>query len=284
MGGGDYNYKNFSSKLVKRLLLPYYLAQFLWYPFLVMKEHYFGHLLKIIFYSSPIEAFLGIFIGKPTMLPLGPLWFLPCLLIAEIIFIKIYNQFSKSSTEIFVMAVVISAYAGFVLSCFGYLLLGFNVALASQIFLLAGVLIRRYNFVEKMNLKIFSVVALLLIFSFQFNQRVEMSASIFGEPFWFYARGLTGTLIVMKLSALIKSGKIFSLINYCGRQSMLILVLHPLIIELLYNLLVRNNFATLAEVYHVPFFIFLSTALGVLIPLFIAKKFGKLPVIKYFCV
>jgi len=249
-----------------------------------VKEHYFGHLMKIIFYRSPIENFLGIFIGNPTMLPLGPLWFLPCLLIAEIIFIKLYNQFSKSSTEIFVMAVVVSAYAGFVLSYFGYLLLGFNVALASQIFLLAGVLIRRYNFVEKMNLKIFSVVALLLIFSFQFNRRVEMSGSIFGEPFLFYAGGLTGTLIVMKLSVLIKSGKIFSLISDCGRQSMLILVLHPLIIELLYNLLVRNNVATLIEIYNMPIFILLSTVSGVLIPLFIAKKFGKLPVLKYFCV
>ena len=277
-------YKDFASKLVKRLLVPYYLAQFLWYPFFVVKENYLGHLLKIIFYNSPVESFLGIFVGKATMLPLGPLWFLPCLLIAEIIFVKLYNLLAKVSTEIFILATVLSAYAGFVLSRFGYLPFGFNVALVSQIFLLAGVLIRRYNFVGKMNTKFFCGMTLLLILAFQFNRRVEMSGATFGEPFWFYAGGLAGTLTVMKLSERMTTGsKIFSLISDCGRQSMMILVLHPPIIELLYTLLVRNNLVTLAEVYNVPLLIFLSTTSGVLIPLFIAKRFGKLPVLKYFC-
>ena len=281
--GGVNNFKAFSTKLVKRLLVPYYLANFLWYPFLVAKENYFGHLLGIIFYSSPVETFLGIFIGKATMLPLSPLWFLPCLLVAEIFFIRLYNQLNKSGVELFVLAIVLSAYAGFVSSFFGYLPLGLNVALAAQIFLLIGVLIKRYNFIEKMNLKIFGGFAFMLMFAFQFNQRVEMSGAIFGEPFLFYAGATAGTLIIMKLSALMTDGKIFSLISDCGRQSMLILVLHPLIIELLYNVLVRNNLATLEEIYNIPIFIFLSVAAGVLIPLFIAKKFGKLPVLKYFC-
>lgn len=281
MGGAE-NYKNFSAKLVKRLLLPYYLANFLWYPLLVAKEHYFGHLLKIIFYSSPVDAFLGIFIGKPTMLPLGPLWFLPCLLLAEIIFIKFYSRIE--SLETFVLALVAAAYAGFLLSRFGYLPLGMNVALVSQIFLLTGVLIRKYNFAERMDLKLCGVLTFILIISFRLNGRVEMSGAIFGEPILFYAGGLAGTLIVMKFSALMTDGKIFSLISDCGRQSMLILILHPLIIELFYNLLVRNNVATLIEIYNIPIFILLSTASGVLIPLFIAKKFGKLPVLKYFCV
>ena len=265
------------------MLVPYYLANLLWYPFLVVKEHYFGHLLKIIFYSSHVDSFLGIFIGKPTMLPLGPLWFLPCLLFAEIIFIKLYNRFAKISTEIFVLAIVLAAYAGFILNRFGYLPLGLNVALVAQIFLLAGVLIRRYNFVERMDLKIYGLLALLLMFAFQFNRRVEMSWAIFGEPLLFYMGGLAGALIVMKISTLMTGGKIFSLISDCGRQSMMILTLHPLIIELLYNILVRNKFCTLYEIYTESPLIFCMAGFGVLIPLFIAKRFGKLPVLKNFC-
>lgn len=281
--GGVENYNAFVSKLVKRLLLPYYLAEFLWYPFFVIKENYFGHLMKIIFYESPLESFFGIFIGKPTMLPLSPLWFLPCLLIGEIIFTKLYNRFEKLSIKIFIATIILAACAGFALSRFGYLLFGVNVALVSQIFLLAGVLIRKYEVVERMNLKIFGGFSFLLMFAFKFNQRVETSGAIFGEPFWFYAGAIAGSLVIMKLSALMTDGKIFSLISDCGRQSMMILVLHPLIIELLYNILVRNNFATLAEIYHLPIFIFLSTTTGVLIPLLIAKKFGRLPVLKNFC-
>lgn len=45
------NYQAFAKKLFKRLLVPYYLAELLWYPFHVFKEEYFGHLLRIIFYS-----------------------------------------------------------------------------------------------------------------------------------------------------------------------------------------------------------------------------------------
>ena len=276
-------YKNFSLKLFKRLLVPYYLANFLWYPFLVAKEACFGHLLKIIFYISPVNQFLGIFAGHPIFLPLGPLWFLPCLFVAEIIFIRLYNRLAGISTEIFVLAIALSACAGFFLRPLGYLPFGLNVALIAQIFLLAGILIRRHNIVEGITSKLCGGLTLLLVLAFQFNERVEMSFTTFGEPLLFYSGAVAGSLLVMKFSALMTDGRIFSLISDCGRQSMMILVLHPLIIELLFNVLVRNNFATLAEIYEMPIFIVLSTATGVLIPLFIAKKFGKLPVLKYFC-
>ena len=35
--------------------------------------------------------------------------------------------------------------------------------------------------------------------------------------------------------------------------------------------------------YNEPLLIFAATAAGVLLPLLIAEKFGKLPVLKYFC-
>ena len=265
------------------MLLPYYLAELLWYPFHVLKEEYFGHLLRIIFYSSPVDAFLGIFIGIPIMIPLGPLWFLPCLLVAEIIFIKLYSRLNKISTEVFVLAIAFAVYVGFALSRFGYLPFGVNVALVAQIFLLAGILIRKYNVVERITPRVCGGLTLLWIISFQFNEGVEMSVALFGEPILFYSGGLIGSLLVMKFSALMTGGKVFSLISDCGRQSMIILVLHTLIIELTYNVLVRITSMTVEKICDEPTLIFLATALGVLIPLVIAKRFGKLPVLKYFC-
>ena len=275
-------YKSFEMKLVKRLLLPYYLAEFLWYPFHMAKEIYFGHLLKIIFYRPPLESFLGIFIGKTWMMPLAPLWFLPCLLVAEIIFVRLYNRFGKN---IFLFAVVIllSTYAGFELNRFGYLPLGFNVALVSQIFLSAGILIRKYKVVERLTPIICGVLTLSVIFAFYINERVEMSGAIYGNPILFYMGGLAGTVLLMKISELMTRGKIFSLISSCGRQSMMILVLHPIIIEFVYNLFVRNDFFTLDEMYTTPPIILAVTMTGTLIPLFIARRFGKLPVLRVFC-
>lgn len=69
---------------------------------------------------------------------------------------------------------------------------------------------------------------------------VDMNFRRYGNALMFYAGGLSGTLLVMKLSMLTTDGKIFSLISSYGRQSMIIL-------------------------------------------LWTAEKFGKLPVLKYFC-
>ena len=281
--GGVDNYKAFTTKLIKRLLIPYYLAEFLWYPIFIFKEYYFGHLSRIIFYSSPIESFLGIFIGKATLLPIGPLWFLPCLLLTEIIFIKLYNNLAKSSAEIFGAAIIFTSHVGLFFNWCGYMAWGINVALVSQIFLFAGILIRRYNVVERLNLKFCLCLEIIFILTLLLNKRIEMSGAIYGEPLLFYAGGIAGTLLVMKISALINSGKIFSLISDCGRQSIIILVLHLPIIEVVYNILVRKNFVVSTNLYNDPAVIFVVTVTSVLIPLIIAKRFGKLPVIKYFC-
>ena len=245
------------------------------------KEEFFGHVLIIIFYKSPLESFLGIFFGKATMLPLSPLWFLPCLLLTEIIFIQIYNRL-KNFPKLFVATIFFVTCGGFVLSRLGYLLLGLNVAFVAQIFLLAGILIRRYSVVERLSPKICGGLTLILIAAFEFNEAVNMSGANYGEPILFYAGGLAGSLLLMKISALMSAGKIFSLISSCGRQSMMILVLHPLIIELLYNLLVRAANFPLEKIFSAPI-IFCAAFSGTLLPLWIAERFGKLPVLKKFC-
>lgn len=78
--GGVKNYKAFSMKLFKRLLLPYYLAEILWYPIWLFAGHVMGHGAYIRNETlSPINALLGIFVGNGNMLALVPLWFLPAL-------------------------------------------------------------------------------------------------------------------------------------------------------------------------------------------------------------
>ena len=285
--GGGQNYQSFVKKLFKRLLLPYYLAELLWYPIWFVVCYKLGYLRYMWDWinENPIFSFEAIFIGNNTGngLILGQLWFLPALLVAEIIFIKLYNYLNKIGSEVFVLVIIFCSLFGLLIGKIIALPLGTDIALVSQIFMLVGILIRKYNVIEQKILKPFIIMTLMFILAFQFNSLINMTFRCYGEIFLFYSGSIAGTLLVMKLSALMTNGKIFSLISDCGRQSMMILVLHPPIIELLYTLLVRNNLVTLAEVYNVPLLIFLSTTSGVLIPLFIAKRFGKLPVLKYFC-
>ncbi|MBR2733050.1 MAG: acyltransferase family protein [Selenomonadaceae bacterium] len=286
--GGAENFRPFAAKLFKRLLVPYYVAEILWYPIWYVVCHemqYPGYLGSLCGWNlfEPLDALCGIFVGITDLLPLEPLWFLPCLLLTEIIFVALYNRLNKFGAEIFVAAIVIAAYIGFVLSRFGYLPWGFNVALVSQIFLLAGILIRRYNVIERLSPKLCGVLTLILIVAFEFNDRVEMSAAFYGDSLLFCAGGVTGTLLIMKISALMTGGKIFSTISLCGRQSMMILVLHPIVANVFYEIIARaTNFPP--EIFFTePTIIFGATVTGVLIPLTIAERFGKLPVLKYFC-
>ena len=285
--GGAEKYNAFSAKLVKRLVVPYFLAELLFYPIWFVVCHEAGYLQYLWGWTEvePLEAFTAIFIGNGNSigLVLGQLWFLPALFVAEIIFVKLFNRLNKFGAEVFALAVAICSLLGLFFGRLLILPLGMDIALAAQIFLLSGVLIRKYNLVERTGLKTCVALTLIFVFAFQFNERVDMNFRVYGNALMFYGGGLAGTLLLMKLSALETGGKIFSLISSCGRQTMMILVLHPIIANIFYELLDDVTEIPPEEFFTEPIIICAATLLGVLIPLWIAKKFGKLPVLKYFC-
>ena len=241
--GGAENFKPFATKLFKRLIMPYCIAELLWYPIWFVVCHKAGHLNYLGDWAEikPFDAFTAIFIGNGNAigLILGPLWFLPALLAAEIIFVRLFNRLNKFGAEIFTLSLAICAYIGFNIKNFFELPLGIDIALVVQLFLLAGVWIRRYNLIDKLTPINCGVLTLIVVIAFGINEHVDMNFRRYGNELLFYAGGLSGTLLVMKLSMLTTDGKIFSLISSYGRQSMIIL-------------------------------------------LWTAEKFGKLPVLKYF--
>lgn len=285
--GGANNFNAFAAKLFKRLLVPYYLAELLWYPIWFVVCHEAGYLKYIWGWAEldSLVAFTAIFIGNGNNfgLILGQLWFLPALLCAELIFVELFNRLGKFGAKIFAAGVVMCSLLGFVLGNVSVLPFGFDIALTAQIFLLAGVLIRKYNFVELLGLKTGVVSAAVVVLAFCLNVSVDMNFRRYGNALMFYAGGLAGALLVMKLSALTTGGKIFSLISDCGRQSMMILVLHPIIANVFYEVLADTTDIPPETFFTDSAVICAATMLGVLIPLFTAKRFGKLPVLKYFC-
>ena len=286
--GGKENYKKFLVKLFKRLLLPYYLAELLffliWY-FVCYKAGFGQYMWSWAFVENPLDALAAIFVGNHNDGPLLliQLWFLPALLFAEVIFINLFNRFKKIGTRIFA-AIAICAGVGFNMEDFFVLPMGADIALVAQIFILAGVLLRRHKIHERLDLKICAVLILLLMAAFHFNILVSMDLRQYGNPLLFYAGGIAGTLLVMKISMLLTKfgGALCAVMNSCGRQSMAILIFHPLFIATLYDLL--DAAKVNPELYLTdPLIIFTATAAGVLIPVFIANRFGKLPLLKYFC-
>ena len=144
--------------------------------------------------------------------------------------------------------------------------------------------LRKFKIADRLDLKICVAMIIILSLAFKCNDvLVSMDLRQYGNPILFYAGGIAGTLLVIKISMLLtKFGGILSdIMNRCGRQSMIILIMHPLFISTLYDILdaAKVNpeiFLTDARI------IFLATAAGVLIPVLIAKKYGKLPILKIF--
>lgn len=282
-------WQDFKSKLNRRLLVPYFLANFLWYPVWFVACYCFG-VLAIYDWAqlNPLKELLAIFIGNNYTLGfgliLGPLWFLPCLLYAELIYLKIYSHFSGRS---FLKAIFLLAAAGYLLGKFFQLPLGLDIAMVSQVFLLAGGLIKKYNLLSKLNFGAWLILLTLPFVEVFFSGHVEMNNRSYSNLILFYAAGIAGSLIVMKISMLLAlfSNKIFDLVRYCGRQSLIILILHVPVFSIVYQatILIDSHNAELGVRYLPLPFCLLVIICGVLVPVWIAKKFSRAPVIKNFC-
>lgn len=191
-----------------------------------------------------------------------------------------------SGAEIFTLAVVALSYLGYVTGKIVSLPMSLDIALTAQIFLLTGVLIRKYKIVERLNLRQYLILTCVFVLIFFLNEKISMVNREYGNWFLLNIGGIAGTLLVMKISANISrlGGKFCELMNYCGRQSLFVLTAHLIIAFVVYDFVVNFTGMELTLVRSLPEIIFAITLLGFLIPLLIAKRFGRLPVLKYFCV
>ena len=167
-----------------------------------------------------------------------------------------------------------------------WLPLGIDISLTALIFIFTGNLIRKYNFTDKLNFGTCIIIFIILLAAWHFNTFIDMNNRKYGNFVLFYINGIVGTLLVMKFSILATSfkNKFNDLISYCGVQSMIILVLHIPILGVVRDVaiwIVKPQ--KVGKLFSTPELIFVEIICGVLIPLYIAKRFSKAPVIKYFC-
>lgn len=284
--GGSKNFMPFTTKLFKRLLVPYYIAEILWYPIWFFAGHVMGHAAYIRNENlSPVDALLGIFVGNGNLLALVPLWFLPALFFSELIFLKLYNSFFRIGTEIFALIIVTVSYVGFLTGRIVSLPLSLDVALTVQVFLLAGILIRKYNIVERLTLRRCLILLNIFLWIFFMNGKISMHVREYGDWFLLNVGGIAGTLLIMKFSVAMTKigGKFFELMRYCGQQSLFVMSAHLVIAFAIYDFVANFSGLEVSIVRSLPEVIFAITLAGFLIPLWIAVRFGKFPLMKYFC-
>lgn len=279
--------KNFIVKNFKRLLVPFYVAEFLFYPIWLVAGHWLGHEAYIRDPGLPAwRAVLGIFSGNGEWLALIPLWFLISLFFAEIIYLLLHEVLKKVDEKIFYAAILIISLAGYLISKHLFLPFGFDVAMTAQLFLLVGALTKKYDLLRRIDWKIFLASIAVFLLVCELNGRISLNHRLYGNLLLMYIGGISGTLLLMRVSQVFSElgNAAVNFFEYCGRQSMIILVLHLPIAFVIYDIVSTTGGMSVTFVRGEPAVIIGSIIAGVILPVVIAKLFGNKPVVKYFCV
>ncbi|MBR4129863.1 MAG: acyltransferase [Bacteroidaceae bacterium] len=168
----------------------------------------------------------------------GPLWFLRCLFIMNVIFAISYYAIRRIKMSAVASEVLLGT-TMFVIGILGYhlgdLRLNFGTAMTCMPFLWSGfVLNRRLHLLQRRIPWWMALIMALILFGMVYYLYV-------GENFFFtntynsswpllYIAGFSGTLAVLLLSSVIKW---FPVISYIGRYSLIVLCTHMAIVTLL---------------------------------------------------
>ena len=286
------NLWEFTKKLTKRLMLPYFLAELIWYPIWFIFSHRLGFMTHLwgLSESEPFRAFFTIFLGAvnnnyesaaKAPLLLGPMWFFPCLFLAELVFLTLYKIFGHDFKKLS-GALLIAAILGLISGRYCPLPMSLDISLVVQVFIFAGVLMKRY----RINLLACGISVILMFIAFTFNPPIDMSFRMYYNPILFYSGGIAGTILVIKLSMICTERKnvIADFITYCGFQSVIIVAVHIPVVMVVYDVIAAFTPYNTQRLMQSQWLVVIFTAsAAVAVPLIIAKKFGKKPVIKYFC-
>lgn len=172
--------------------------------------------------------------------PFGAIWFLLCLFEINIIFYLLFLTFKKSriSNSLIIISTFLTGFVGICLGCI-HVDIPFNLdsALSSLPFFACGYFAFRKTKMFKENkydkyLPILIFVSFLIDFLLCSNYSLRKNTFPGIAAFTIYPCGLLGTYGVIMLAKLIKK---IPYVSYCGRYSIIILVTH----NLLYNVLNR---------------------------------------------
>ena len=286
------NLWDFTKRLTKRLILPYFLAELIWYPIWFIFSHRLGFLTHLwgLSEADPFRAFITIFLGAinnnyesaaKAPLLLGPMWFFPCLFLAEVVFLTLYKFFGHDFKKLS-GAVLIAAILGLVLGKYYPLPMSLDISLAVQVFILAGILLRA----REINLLACGISLLVMCIAFTFNPSIDMSFRMYYNPILFYSGGIAGTILIIKLSMICAGirSKISDFIAYCGFQSVIIVAVHLPVVMVVYDVVAALTPYKTQKLLQSDWLVVIFTAgAAIIIPLIIAKKFGKKPIVNYFC-
>ncbi len=202
----------------------------------------------IVYYSSSLQLekhdvmdkIIGIFYAHASdrwMFNIT-IWFLPCLYILENLYNFIKNQFPDKHINFIVIGI-------FILGCFigGYenriSIWSFDVAFVAIIFYHLGFLCKKYvieSRSKKLTISLSFFLSLVSIIIVNYVSMVDMSHSEYGNPIVFVFQAFLGIVLIVSLSDLLSKS---AMLAYFGKNSLIILGTHTLILMIFPGVLVK---------------------------------------------
>lgn len=212
------------SKNLKTLILPYFIYQFIFYPYWIVREFIVPHQAFNI-YDGIIQPIVQSLLSDAIN---GPTWFIYCLFL-----IKIYSHILQKKQSIYWYATSISCIFSIFIcywlnkqSIFGtYAIHNF---FALQIFFFVGQALKRINIEDIVNSLRKSIIWFALFF-FSFTALISMGYNniyiTISETVKFYALGFTGSAMIIGIGFILNRVK--SNVNYnISVGTMVILGIH----------------------------------------------------------
>ncbi len=212
-----------------RLIIPYFIIGF----FCAIPSILFGTT------TSP-HQFLNQTLGTIYSIPKSswtffctPIWFLTCLFCTE----AIYSLLGKLSHEIKALCVVGLLLVGLSISKFanGYYPWNIHTACVAVFFYHIGTLLSKSKIYspsasKPIHTAIFSITALILVVSVKYApDRIDMSAGIYGDLYFFLLTSLSGSIMILSLSVIIQN---LGLLSVFGKNTIILFGLNYWVLKL----------------------------------------------------
>jgi acyltransferase len=232
------SFKDFLADRFKRLIIPYFASCIFFYTFWVLLGRHFGeNAEKNVPVLKPLLGMLYANGINDWLIFNVPLWFLPCLFVAELIFfisLKLY----KNNNGMLATAVLVITISGYFISRVLFLPWGADIALVSQLFIFIGYQIRDKNLYTRVTINqvvaLVVFLAVMLLISYYINGRVDMNGRIYKNFLLFYMGGVSGSILIFVLSRTIGLyQKISVFFTNCGKETLIILFFHSISFKVL---------------------------------------------------
>lgn len=212
-----------------RLIIPYFIIGF----FCAVPSIAFGNTTSLHQFFSQVFGTIYSIPKSSWTFFCTPIWFLTCLFCTE----AIYSLLGKLSHEIKALCVLALLLTGLSISKFANIYYPWNIhtACVAVFFYHVGTLLAKSTIYspsasKPLHAAVFSIAALILVTSVQHApDRVDMSAGIYGDMYFFMVTSLSGSIMVLSLSVPIQNVGLLSLF---GRNTIILFGLNYWVLKL----------------------------------------------------